>query len=194
VEGDYDVPPAFGSSVVAPRTPRPADAPDAVLRSLDRTWTAVFEAAGDSYSAPQLVIVGERGAPPSCGPLSGDGKYCPRARTIDLDVRRAGEQWPYVLAHEVGHHVQELRGTFAETQREKAEHRGFRTDIRLREELQAECYAGVWAYAVGLPPPDQFASPPSADHGTGQQRESWFARGRNTGRPAECDTFAAREL
>jgi hypothetical protein len=204
VKGDYDVPAAFPASVVAPRgdgisLPR-SSRPDRrlaaeVMRSLERVWEPIFAQAGDDYVAPGLVLVGEPGAPEPCTELRSDAVYCDRERTIDLDVSRTGTDWPYALAHEVGHHVAELRGTSAEAAHEISEHRGFRNDIRVRQELQAECYAGIWAYAAGLPArPGAIASGATPEHGTGQQRELWFGRGLNTGRPAECDTFAPRDI
>jgi predicted metalloprotease len=119
-----------------------------------------------------------------------------------------------VIAHEVGHHVQQQLGTSAEVSRVQREDRDQANALSVRLELQADCYAGVWAHsvyaagdleegdvreavgaseAVGDDRLQRRASgqinPDSFTHGTSAQRASWFNRGRKNGEPGDCDTF-----
>ena len=118
-----------------------------------------------------------------------------------------------VIAHEVGHHVQTLRGTSDEVRRLQRENPDQANPLSVRQELQADCYAGVWAHAVfdqldkgdveeaitaseavgddrlqrratGEVRPDSFT------HGTSEQRAQWFQKGQSSGEPADCDTFS----
>jgi hypothetical protein len=126
----------------------------------------------------------------------------------------------YVIAHEVGHHVQKLTGTFQQI--ESARARGSRSDTNqasVRLELQADCYAGVWGYHAGtmnqLQPGDIEEAlnaataigddrlqkqtqgrvvPESFTHGSSEQRVRWFKRGMESGRPKDCDTFSTSSL
>ena len=121
----------------------------------------------------------------------------------------------YVLAHEVGHHVQTLLGTNAAVQRESRENPSDANELSVRLELQADCFAGVWAasvYARGILEPGDVdealtaaaavgddriqqrtrgrIDPESFTHGTSEQRRTWFRTGFDTGDPEACDTFA----
>ena len=171
----------------ADRLPQYADGPVTRVRqqaaSLDAMWTDAFAAAGDQYERPRLVQQAE------CGQASSGwaGIYCGEERsiTIDLDAhasrhRTAGAGVSdlvlgYVMAHEVGHHVQSLRGApDGET---------------LNRELHADCLAGVWGKASGLPLPPTWAYGEDAEHGTAEQRIHWLNEGYRSARPADCDAI-----
>jgi uncharacterized protein len=121
--------------------------------------------------------------------------------------------WAYVIAHEMGHHVQEQLGTSERVSRLQQEHPDQRNDLSVRLELQADCYAGVWAKTVykELEPGDVqeamsasravgddrlqreatgSVNPDTFTHGTSAQRSQWFKRGQQSGQPADCDTFS----
>jgi predicted metalloprotease len=157
--------------------------------------------------------------------------YCPGDEKLYLDFaffrdlqtrfRAPGDfAQAYVIAHEVGHHVQKLTGTFGKMEAARARAspaEGNRLSVRL--ELQADCYAGVWGYHAGtmkqLDPGDVAEAlnaataigddrlqqqsqgrvvPESFTHGSSAQRVRWFMRGLNSGRPKQCDTFSASSL
>jgi len=127
--------------------------------------------------------------------------------------------WAYVIAHEVGHHVQQELGTSDEVRRMESQSPDEANALSVRLELQADCYSGVWAHtifkagdleqgdvqeairasaAVG---DDRLQSratghvdPDSFTHGSSEQRVEWFNRGRGSGRPAECDTFSPADV
>jgi len=200
-----------------------------VLADTEAVWSRVFAEAGLRYPAPTLVLY--RGATSSgCGRAdSGMGPfYCPVDQRIyvDLaffdDLRReqgAGGDFAqaYVLAHEIGHHVQNLAGTLDEVQRAQQRLRGDAQKNRLQVslELQADCYAGVWAnhahrefdileagdleealVAAAAIGDDRlqkqargFAIPHTFTHGSSKQRVEWFAKGVRDGTLSACDTF-----
>jgi predicted metalloprotease len=205
-----------------------ADFVSAVLADTEDTWHALFAQEGLQYREPQLVIF--TGAVSSaCGfAQSAVGPfYCPRDQMVyfDLDFFRdlrerfgaPGEfARAYVVAHEVGHHVQTLLGVSDRVRAEQA--RGSQRDanaLQVRMELQADCLAGVWAHhahrarqllepgdledglraaaAIGddrLPQQTQGRIvPESFTHGTSAQRVQWFRRGFESGQPDRCDTF-----
>jgi hypothetical protein len=161
------------------------------LASIDAMWTTLFAAAGDRYAAPSLVPAGRDGcdAPPAG---NWAGIYCPTTRNIvvDLDshsVRNARTGGyvadvvlGYILAHEVGHHVQKVRGAAWK-------------DYGPRYELHADCLAGVWGRAAGLPLPPTWKYAGAATHGTSAQRMRWLSRGWLHARPADCDAIFAGE-
>jgi predicted metalloprotease len=194
--------------------------------SADHTWEAIFAKSGQQFEAPKLSFFTESGrsgcgaAQSAMGPF-----YCPTDRGIYLDteffdelVNRFGAKGDfaqnYVIAHEFGHHIQNLLGTNEQVQRAQrsgSEAEGNAMSVRL--ELQADCYAGVWANANKdrLDPGDieegmtaaqaigddtlQKQSqgrvvPDSFTHGTSAQRQSWLKRGLDSGDPAQCDTFS----
>ena len=127
--------------------------------------------------------------------------------------------WAYVIAHEVGHHVQNQTGTSREVRQLQSENPDEANDLSVRLELQADCYAGVWAntvYEAGdLQPGDVqeaitasesvgddrlqsraggSVNPDSFTHGSSEQRARWFNSGRESGEPGACDTFSVDEL
>lgn len=156
---------------------------DQQLHSVDAMWATAFKAAGARYEPPTLSHAPVAG----CGAQGGwAGIYCGETKTIVIDVpghaKRHGVAGQaladtvlgYVVAHEVGHHVQSLRGAPAET---------------LRRELHADCLAGVWGKAAGLPLPPMWAYGEDADHGTAAQRVKWLNEGYRSARPSDCDAI-----
>ena len=168
-----------------------------LVDSMNAMWTRAFAAAGDEYERPRVVTTS---GPPrqGCGSkVTGwAGVYCFDDRRIVIDigsqqVRSAliGEQGAdallgYVLAHEVGHHVQALRGN---------RHLGADEDV-LRAELHAECLAGLWGRAAGHAPPPEWSYSADAAHGTVVQQRTWLELGHTTGRPADCDDIWSGDL
>ncbi len=224
-----------GPAGQAPAGAPPADdaAADTVrlmLGDMEDTWTALFQRAGQRYEAPVLTLF-DGGVSSACGfAQSAVGPfYCPRDRKvyIDLSFFRDLEQrfgasgdfaQAYVIAHEVGHHVQTITGiservnaASARASKEEA------NALSVRQELQADCYAGVWGYhadkerqrlepgeveealraaaAIGddrLQKQTQgYVVPESFTHGSSEQRVRWFRRGFESGDPGVCDTFSA---
>lgn len=206
----------------------------AILGETEDVWGAIFQSAGERYAAPQLVLFSGRvrtacgGASAASGPF-----YCPGDQRVYLDTRFFDEMSArlggggdfadaYVIAHEVGHHVQNLIGVFAQT--EQARRRGAAMEgadgLSVRQELQADCFAGVWANraqarhqwleagdieealntasAIGDDRLQREAQgtvvPDAFTHGTSQQRVRWFRAGFTSGDLGSCDTFAARQL
>ena len=237
--GGFDVPAGFDGGTQAPSgRPIPAGQdPEAdlkdfstyVFNSAQGTWQRIFDAQGEQYEKAKLVLY--RGAvDTACGSASSavGPFYCPRDRYVYLDLSfyrdmerrlQAGGEfaWAYVIAHEVGHHVQQQLGTSAEVDRIRREDPDRANEASVRLELQADCYSGVWAAAVfeQLDPGDvaeairaseavgddrlqsqagRRVDPDSFTHGSSAQRRAWFERGRRAGDPAECDTFAAEAL
>ncbi|MBH9537475.1 KPN_02809 family neutral zinc metallopeptidase [Novosphingopyxis sp. YJ-S2-01] len=196
------------------------------LSSLDNTWEQVLP----GFRQPTLVFYSQRGqsgcgaAQSAMGPF-----YCPTDQGIYLDTdffRQLDQQMGaggdfarrYVIAHEMGHHIQKLTGVADEVrQRQARASQEEGNALQVRMELQADCYAGVWAgqnrdrlepgdieegmtaaHAIGddtlmkeagrRPVESMFT------HGTSEQRMRWLQRGLQSGDPQQCDTFAARSL
>ena len=197
-----------------------------VLASTEDTWGRIFEQQGRKYVPPKLIFYSGRGqsgcgaAQSAMGPF-----YCPNDNDIYLDTSFYGElqnrfgaagdfAQAYVVAHEVGHHIQYLLGIadkVREAQARVSESEG--NAIQVKMELQADCYAGVWAAnnreriepgdvqeglraakSIGDDTLQQSAGqtpvPDSFTHGTSQQRQFWLKRGLDTGDLAQCDTFS----
>jgi uncharacterized protein len=221
-------------------TAREAGAPDEmrtfvsrVLASTERTWGEIFERNGGRYEAPKLVLF--TGAVESaCGfaKTASGPFYCPEDRKVYIDLdfyRELRERFrapgdfaqAYVVAHEVGHHVQNLLGTLGKAH--AAESRAGRADanaISVRVELQADCLAGVWAATAnrerkileegdieeGLNAAAQigddrlqkraqgYVVPEGFTHGSAEQRVRWFRRGLEAGDLNQCDTFSAGQV
>jgi len=220
----------------APARPIPADDPQArfvatVLGETEDTWRAVFqEQTNGQYQDPKLVLF-SGATPTACG--TGQAAmgpfYCPLDRKVYIDLAFFSEMrqrlnapgdfaQAYVIAHEIGHHVQNLLGTLErvnDMRGRSSEVQANRLSVRL--ELQADCYAGVWAShadaarriledgdveeaigaasAVGddtLQREHQGrVVPDSFTHGSSAQRVGWFKKGLQSGRMRDCDTFAA---
>jgi len=204
-----------------------------VLADTEDTWTALLPKYGVQYVPPKLVLFNGM-VQSACGTAeSAMGPfYCPLDQKVYLDTsffndlrERFGAPGDfaqaYVIAHEVGHHVQNLVGT-AEKVR-AAQERSSRTDanaLSVRMELQADCFAGVWgrnaaqsrqlleagdveeglraASAIGDDRMQRrtqgWVVPDAFTHGSSEQRVRWFRKGLETGDPAACDTFSAQEL
>lgn len=217
----------------------PADDPMAnfvakVLGSTEDTWGKVFQNAGHVYPAPKLVLFTGR-TPTACG--SGQAAmgpfYCSADQKVYIDLSFYQEMktrfhapgdfaQAYVIAHEVGHHIQHLMGTSDKVQRARQNARTEKqaNQYSVRLELQADCYAGVWANhadgmhrileqgdveeamaaaaAIGddaLQRQSQgYVVPDSFTHGTSQQRVRWFNQGLTTGDIKQCDTFSVAGL
>ncbi len=204
-----------------------------VLADTEDTWHRIFREQGGSYREPTLVLFTGR-VNSACGmATSAVGPfYCPGDQQVYIDLsfftdlsRRHGAPGDfaqaYVVAHEVGHHVQTLMGISQQVQRAK---RGLSNAganaLSVRQELQADCFAGLWGHAANvhrqlLDPGDleealRAASaigddrlqreagrrvvPDSFTHGSSEQRVRWFRRGFDSGRFSECDTFSAARL
>jgi len=199
-----------------------------VMGDTERVWGKIFAQAGERYPAPTLVLY-RGGTSSACGPASsGMGPfYCPEDQKVYVDLgffddlqrkHGAGGDFAqaYVLAHEIGHHIQNLEGTLDKVQRAKQRARGGQANqLQVMVELQADCYAGVWANhaqkqfnlleegdleealnaAVSIgddrlqKQAQGFAIPHTFTHGTSKQRAEWFARGVKRGMLKDCNTF-----
>jgi predicted metalloprotease len=198
-----------------------------VLAETEDVWNGIFKAEGTQYSEPQLVLFAGQ-VQSACGfASSASGPfYCPGDRKVYLDTaffdqldRQFGASGDfaqaYVIAHEVGHHVQNLIGVlpkFNQMRQSMSEQEA--NQMSMRVELQADCFAGVWghftdqkglleqgdveealnaAQQIGddtLQKKTQgYVVPESFNHGTSQQRQRWFARGLQSGKLSDCDTF-----
>lgn len=204
-----------------------------VLADTEDVWGALFKGSGQTYEKPVLVLYS--GAVQSaCGfaEAAMGPFYCPGDHKLYLDMSFFNDlatrhdapgdfAQAYVIAHEVGHHVQSLLGIS-----DKVEAARSRTDeaggnaLQVRMELQADCFAGVWAYHANqarhiLEPGDTeealaaaagvgddrlqkqargYVVPDSFTHGSSEQRMRWFSRGLQSGEPGQCDTFKGARL
>lgn len=219
--------------------PIPKDDPMAifvakVLGSTEVTWGKIFQNSGQQYPAPTLVLFsGQTSTACGAGQAAMGPFYCPGDQKVYIDLsfyQQMKERFnapgdfaqAYVIAHEVGHHIQHLMGTSEQVQRARqsarSEAEGNQYSVRL--ELQADCYAGVWAHHADganriLEPGDVeeamtaaaaigddalqkqaqgYAVPDSFTHGTSQQRMRWFNQGFSTGDVRKCDTFNVAAL
>jgi hypothetical protein len=204
-----------------------------VLADTEDTWRAIFRQGGQSYREPKLVLF-SGSYPTACGMgQSAAGPfYCPADQKVYIDLsffRQLQERFrapgdfaqAYVIAHEVGHHVQNLLGIMEQTARlrQRMSEREY-NEVSVRVELQADCFAGVWAHHAQklrnvLEPGDLeealraasaigddvlqkssrgYVVPDSFTHGSAAQRTRWFRTGFETGSMKACNTFEAREL
>ncbi|MBS4149655.1 neutral zinc metallopeptidase [Pseudomonadota bacterium DY0742] len=228
-----------GSTVQQQRPSATGDDPQvdfvrAILGDTEDTWQALFRQSGEQYRDPTLVLF-RGGVNSACGFASSavGPFYCPGDQQVYLDLQFFDEMarrfsaagdfaQAYVIAHEVGHHVQTLLGVSQQVQQARA--RGARLEgdngLLVRQELQADCLAGVWAHhaqqrhdwleqgdleealnaasAIGddrLQQQSQGRVVPDAfTHGTSAQRVRWFRTGFDSGEPGRCDTFKAPRL
>ena len=206
----------------------------AVLGSTEDVWTRVFQQSGSVYPAPKLVMFS--GAVNSaCGQASSavGPFYCPADRQVYLDTTFFKEMQArlggggdfaeaYVIAHEVVHHIQTVTGVSGKVDAMRARGSSVEGDngLLVRQELQADCYAGVWANqsqaqnkwietgdveealstasAIGDDRIQRQTQgtvvPDSFTHGTSEQRVRWFRTGFESGDVGRCDTFAAAQL
>ena len=199
-----------------------------VVDDVQTFWTGDFAEAGRTYRSTKLVLFdGETQS--GCGVASSDTGpfYCPVDREVYLDLGffrelRSRFEAPgdfaeaYVIAHEFGHHVQLLLGTTERVRREQQTHPSEANDLSVRMELQADCYAGVWAHSAyqqnllqsgdleeGLTAAaavgddriqrsvGERVDPETWTHGSSAQRVQWFKAGFSRGEARDCDTFGA---
>ncbi len=205
-----------------------ADFVGVVVKENEDLWNQVFAASGETYTEPQVVLYttqtssGCGVADSRMGPF-----YCPVDSKVYIDLSFYDElrqqfgapgdfAQAYVLAHEIGHHVQNLTGVLPDfNQRRQSMSEEEANAYSVRVELQADCYAGVWANFAGeqnllesgdieeaLNAAEQigddklqermqgYAVPKTFTHGTSAQRRTWFERGYQSGEPNQCDTFS----
>ena len=205
-----------------------------MLADTEDVWEQIFKGAGRQYPKPKLVLF--RGATPTaCGTgQSAMGPfYCPADKRVYIDLafyddlkrrfRAPGDfAQAYVIAHEIGHHVQTVLGIADRVQalKQRSSSEAQVNLLQVKMELQADCFAGVWASlnhqmknrlepgdiesglnaaaAIGddrLQKQTQgYAVPESFTHGSSEQRMRWFKRGLDTGQTQACDTFNAPNL
>ncbi len=220
----------LGAGPAGPPPPEQAELADfasVVLASTEDVWSEIFQASGSTYREPRMVLFSGRTSS-ACGMGSAamGPFYCPPAQEVYLDLTffddlaemGGGGDFAaaYVIGHEVGHHVQNLLGTSDEVRRlQSGRSQADVNALSVRLELQADCYAGVWAYhanrtarmlepgdvAEGLAAAQAIGDdrllrragrevvPEAFTHGTSSQREQWLSRGLETGDPQSCDTF-----
>jgi len=228
-------PPRTAPSGQGPQTSSPSSDPTKemvarVVGDTEDVWQALFKQLGRSnYPAPTLVMF-QGGVRSACGNASSavGPFYCPGDGKVYLDTaffsqleRRFGAPGDfaqaYVVAHEIGHHVQNVLGTMRQfdAQAQRLDERR-RNQLQVRLELQADCYAGVWGHfaqrrnllepgdveeglraasAVGddniMKRTQGVVVPDAFTHGSAEQRQRWFRRGMESGDPRQCDTFAS---
>ncbi|MBS1203323.1 MAG: hypothetical protein H6R25_222 [Proteobacteria bacterium] len=215
---------------ISPQEDESARFTSVIFASTEDTWSEIFQKMGRNYSQPKLVMYRNH-TNTGCGTgqsIMGPF-YCPADSKVYIDLSfydemknklGAGGDFAqgYVIAHEVGHHVQKVLGTEAKVRRlQQNATQKEANELSVRMELQADCYAGVWghsmqqqgvleagdleealnaAQAIGddrLQQRSQGAVfPETFTHGTSAQRYTWFKRGMDSGNPAQCDTFSGR--
>jgi predicted metalloprotease len=203
----------------------------AVLADTEDTWQAIFQEQGGVYKEPTLVLFSNR-VNSACGMASAavGPFYCPGDQQLYVDLsffqdlkQRHGAPGDfaqaYVIAHEVGHHVQTLMGISNQVrQAARGKSKAGANALSVRQELQADCFAGLWGFAANtdrqlLDPGDleealtaataigddrlqseagRGVVPDSFTHGTSAQRVEWFRKGFESGDIVACDTFSAR--
>lgn len=223
--------PSASSSSQLPATGEQSELRDfvgVVVKETEDLWGQVFAASNEDYPEPTVVLFSNAvntacgAADSSTGPF-----YCPGDQKVYIDLSfydQLREQFgapgdfaqAYVLAHEVGHHIQNITGVLPEFNRRRQSMSQEQANAySVRVELQADCYAGVWANYAGqedlldngdieeaLNAANQigddtlqkrmqgFAVPKTFNHGTSAQRKTWFERGYTSGNPSDCDTFS----
>jgi hypothetical protein len=219
-----------------PAGPPPQDDPQArfvaqVLKGTEEAWGQVFSGGGQGYQKPTLVLF-EGQVQSACGYTSSavGPFYCPADRKLYLDLaffRELSQRFgapgdfaqAYVVAHEVGHHVQNLLGVSDQVTalQQRARSQEEANELSIRLELQADCFAGVYGHfdqqyleegdveeglraaaAIGddrIQKQSQgYVAPESWTHGSAEMRVRWLKQGLRTGDPAQCDTFKAPQL
>lgn len=212
---------------------RMADFVSVVLADTEDTWSSLFQQQGKTYREPTLVLYSDA-VESACGfTRSAVGPfYCPSDQKLYIDLSfyqdlKNRYQAPgdfaqaYVIAHEVGHHVQNLMGISQQVRTlQRQADQVEANQLSVRQELQADCFAGVWAYhadrsrqilesgdieealnAASSIGDDRLQSqakgyviPESFTHGSSAQRVRWFKRGIQTGNPEQCNTFRTTNL
>jgi predicted metalloprotease len=212
-----------------PANDRQTDFVRAILGDTEDTWSTIFQRSDQAYEAPKLVLFNDAVqsacgfARAAVGPF-----YCSRDEEVYLDLsffeelsQRFGAPGDfaraYVIAHEVGHHIQHLLGISAKVQAQRARADEVTSNaLSVRQELQADCFAGVWGHytakrglidqtdiAAALHAAAQigddrlqkraqgYVVPEAFTHGSAAQRVQWFKKGLESGDPKQCNTFAA---
>ncbi len=203
-----------------------------ILGSTEDVWTQVFRAYGKEYPKPTTILF-SGSVQSACGMASAATGpfYCPGDKKVYIDLdfyRQLSQQFgasgdfaqAYVLAHEIGHHVQNLIGVLPEFNKMRQSMGKLEVNkMSVKVELQADCFAGVWGSYVAkegwLEQGDLeeainaankigddsiqkstqgYVVPDSFTHGTSEQRRKWFRRGFEGGRIEQCDTFNAKDL
>lgn len=200
-----------------------------VLDDAQALWAQQVAAAGGTWQDARLVLFRDQ-VRSACGfaQAASGPFYCPGDQKVYIDLgfyRELEEKFgapgdfaeAYVLAHEIGHHVQTILGTEAQVRERQAQQPGVANQLSVMMELQADCYAGVWGHraakagrlesgdveeglgaaaAVGDDRLQRMSEgsvhPESWTHGSSQQRATWFRRGLESGDMKSCDTFASR--
>jgi uncharacterized protein len=203
---------------------------ESILGKTEDVWGSIFKQAGETYQAPKLVLFsgqdqsGCGAAEAAMGPF-----YCSADQTIYIDMSFFQElrgtsnsdfAQAYVLAHEVGHHVQNLLGISGQVRQQRAQSdKVGSNNLSVRLELQADCFAGIWGHATAKDrtaniteteiraaletaaeigddvlqrQAGRVANPHTFTHGSAAQRQQWFVRGLQSGSPDQCDTFKAK--
>jgi predicted metalloprotease len=244
-EAGFDLGEVFGPGVQASGTDNPVGIPPEedpqrdlkefstyVFNDTQATWSQIFNQEGADYRDAQLYLYANAVRTDGCGSAtSAVGPfYCPADQRVYLDLSfyedmrtqldASGDfAWAYVIAHEIGHHVQNLRGTNDQVEELSSDDPDQANELSVRTELQADCYSGVWAatvFAAGdleegdideafnaaeAVGDDRLQSqaggsvnPDSFTHGTSEQRRRWFNTGYESGDPASCDTFSVDQV
>ena len=213
----------------------PTDAESQFIRktlgNIEDTWGAIFSKAGEQYRPPTLVLFSDA-VQSACGSASAATGpfYCPADSKVYLDLsffRELDQRFgapgdfaqAYVLAHEVGHHLQMLLGIERQVRAAQQSRPDQANALSVRMELQADCLAGVWGHAASRPGgrveleagdveeglqaaaaigDDRLqrmstgsVAPERFTHGSSEQRVQWFSRGLESGNPDTCDTFGS---
>ncbi len=219
--------------VAKPRTQAANDKMTAFVKTIlaetEDTWSGIFQANGEQYPAPTMVLFDGQ-VRSACGFASAASGpfYCPGDQKLYIDLAfydQMANQFgasgdfaqAYVLAHEVGHHIQNLTGILPKfNQMRQSMSEVDANAISVRVELQADCFAGVWGHFTAqkgllekgdieeaLNAANQigddtlqrrtqgYVVPDAFNHGTSKQRQTWFARGLQSGKLEDCDTFNA---
>ena len=241
--GGFSIDDVLGGGSPAPGAEDPAPLPEDqdpdrelrdfsayVVTDAQDTWTEIFQQQGREYERAELVLYSQAVRTGGCGSAtSAVGPfYCPADQRVYLDLsfyeamrRQLGAPgdfaWAYVIAHEVGHHIQNLLGTNSEVAELERDNPDDANELSVRLELQADCYSGIWAStvfdqleqgdldeafaaseAVGDDRLQEQAGgdvdPDSFTHGTSEQRRRWFEAGYKGGDPGACDTFSTDDL
>lgn len=216
-----------GKIATSPEEERLVDMVDAVMNDAQRTWVQIL---GGRYQ-PTTAVLFRDAIQSACGfAQSATGPfYCPADRKVYLDLgffselhRNLGAPGDfaqaYVLAHELGHHVQTILGVESQVRSRQSADASERNALSVRMELQADCFAGVWGYHANKEPGGVDLDPGDVDeglraaaaigddrlqrmqggrvaperftHGTSEQRAQWLRRGLESGDPNNCDTFS----
>lgn len=229
--GGPTVPAATGDGTVDENAPDPerrqVDFVSFVLDDVQGVWKEQFRRTGQQYQDATLELFRDRTST-GCGPgTSGTGPfYCPPDQGVYIDLgffKELSDRFgapgdfaqAYVIAHELGHHVQNLLGIDDRVREQSGRDRGRANDLSVRQELQADCFAGVWGHAAysrkllesgdleeGLAAAESVGddriqasagvevNPETWTHGSAKQRQTWFRRGFDRGDPERCDTFS----